>query len=146
MAETRNPSLAELNEAIAREHGIDPASIKDYKLPEKPGDEPAPEREMDPHEMVFGPRAVPAARPKVTSIATKSASCHAWSVEQMLEAMLEDIRDGKLAPTAATIIYTVENPQGGHSVHSWRAQMSWTEELAYLHIAQDQTIRHARGE
>lgn len=34
MAEKRNPSLGEINEAIAREHGIDPAAIKDYKLPE----------------------------------------------------------------------------------------------------------------
>lgn len=37
MAEHKNPSLAELNEAIAKEHGIDPVTLKDYKLPEATG-------------------------------------------------------------------------------------------------------------
>lgn len=34
MAEKRNPGLGELNEAIAREHGVDPSTLKNYRLPE----------------------------------------------------------------------------------------------------------------
>ena len=178
MAETKNPSLAELNEAIAKEHGIDPSTLKDYKLPEasprllerEPPDPRIATGEGIPaHEMLLGsvsrqeyagiPRGVPEGpafvtsrtlvvgqREKIVPIASKSTSCHSWSVEQMLEEMLRDIRAGKVMPAAAVLVYTVENPRGGHSVHSWRAQMGWTEELAYLEVAKDQTMRHARGE
>lgn len=42
MAEHKNPSLNEINEAIAREHGIDPATLKDYRLPDKADPDPRP--------------------------------------------------------------------------------------------------------
>lgn len=76
----------------------------------------------------------------VTPIATKAMSCFAWSVEQMLEAMLQDIREGKVRPNAAVIVFTEENPDRTYDIRTWRAQMTWPEEYAYLGIAQEKAV------
>ncbi len=78
----------------------------------------------------------------VTPISAKAQSCFSWSVEQMLEAALAEIRAGTLAPQSAILVWAVPNdtPKGTFQIRCWRAQLGWAEEYAYLGIAQEHAI------
>lgn len=169
MAENKNPSLAELNEAIAREHGIDPSSLKDYRLPEKPAGEPEPELINALHPppalpllhgipndglaQTGGPpdgyRAQPREHPRAPSVVPMhtrdKASCFVWTPEQMLEEFLRAIRAGEETPEGMLIVYTERHPDGSVSVHSWRAKLGWCEEYTYLGAAQRKCLDGQRG-
>lgn len=81
---------------------------------------------------------------EVTPLSSKATSCFTWSVEQMLEDALAEIRSGKLTPKGAVITFAIEEA-GRIRVHSWRAQLSWTEEFTYLHIARESAVDGRRG-
>jgi hypothetical protein len=83
---------------------------------------------------------------RVVPFASKATSAHAWSVVQMLEELLADVKAGRVPMESAIVVYTVPTGHGDIQVHSWRAQVGWAEEYAYLGIAQAQCLRLARGE
>lgn len=174
MAETKNPSLAELNEAIAREHGIDPEALKDYKLPERAVD-PEAHRAVEaaihrpalvealrrpnplaqeygiPNDglaVTSGPpdgyRGQPREPQKVTPLSAKSPSCFSWTPRQMLLEFVAAIDRGEELPKGMVIVYSVENADQSISVHSWRAQLNWTEEYTFLEVSQQKCIDEKR--
>ena len=84
---------------------------------------------------------------KVTLISKKASNCFAWSPEQMLEEFLKAIRSGEEMPKGMIITYSVEDPKTKRiNVYTWRAQLNWTEEYAFLHIAQNKCLEHQQGD
>jgi hypothetical protein len=79
---------------------------------------------------------------KVLQFADKADTCFAWTVEQMLEEALRQIRAGEITPASAVIVF-LDKPPGTTAVdaYSWRAQLTWQEEYTYLAIAQASCLR-----
>ena len=77
----------------------------------------------------------------VKSFAEQSPSNYAWTVEQMLEQALADIRAGKLNPTKAMLCFFEENTKDrSTSIDNWRARIDRDEEIALLALLQHNAI------
>lgn len=85
--------------------------------------------------------SVPPHPSKVARFTLKAKSCFSWTVEQMIEEFLRDLREGKVNPQGAVIVFTEADPAGGITVRTWRAQLGWCEEHTFLRIACDDAIR-----
>lgn len=79
------------------------------------------------------------------SFAERRGTSHAWTTLQMLEAMVEEIKSGKIEPIGAILVVAYETENKRTSFHTWRAGLSWEEEYAYLGIAKDDCLDYARG-
>ena len=82
----------------------------------------------------------------IRSFASQSPSNYAWTVEQMLEQALADIRAGTLNPTKAMITFFEEDPKTkSTSIDSWRARIDRDEEIALLALLQHNAIERWKG-
>lgn len=60
----------------------------------------------------------------------------------MMEKFREAIASGEINPTSAIIVFTDPNPDGSLDIRTWRSNMSWPEEYAYLGIAQKSAVNY----
>lgn len=73
--------------------------------------------------------------------ANKAKSCFSWTPQQMAEAFCADIASGEIKPESAIIVFTELSPDGkSRDIRTWRSQMEWAEEYAYLGIAQEKSV------
>ncbi len=77
----------------------------------------------------------------IKSFAAQASSNYAWTVEQMLEQALADVRAGTLHPTKALIAFFEEDPKDkSTSVDCWRARLDRAEEIALLALVQHNAL------
>ena len=72
---------------------------------------------------------------KVVPLSSKSPNCNVWSGEQCVQAFLDDIKAGTIAPAKLMILWFSENPDGSLKPNRWFAQMNSCEEIALLEMA-----------
>lgn len=79
------------------------------------------------------PTVPPPPRPKIVPISTKSSSSGSWSPEQLLEALLDDLRSGKIHPTNLMVFWMDEGEgdDGRLQPRRWIANVSRAEEIAF---------------
>ena len=81
----------------------------------------------------------------VLEFSEKATTCYAWTVEQMLDAALEDIRTGKIKPSKAMFIFFETTPNNDLIEGMWRAQIDRAEEIALMELVKQKSINRWRG-
>lgn len=82
---------------------------------------------------------------KIVPIATKSDNCATWNGEQMVSEFLGDIKNGSIKPTKMLIVWFSEDADGMLRPHRWFANLTKSEEVAMLVLAQHIAIDDWRG-
>ena len=67
-----------------------------------------------------------------------------WSPLGLLEEFIAEIKSGKIVPTSLLVSFMVREPNGNVRPHSWRANVSHAEAIAYAQLEIQKAIEDWR--